>query len=67
MIADPWVFDDAGFFCFLEGHPMKSVHAIITTCTLAALLCGCDAGTRVKVDSPVAERDLEHRDDAGRP
>ena len=46
---------------------MKSVHAIITACTLAPLLCGCDAGTRIKVDPPVAERDLEHRDDAGRP
>lgn len=46
---------------------MKSSFAIITTCTLAPLLFGCDGGTRVKVDAPVAERDPEHRDDAGRP
>lgn len=46
---------------------MKSSFAIIATCTLAPLLFGCDGGTRVKVDTPVAERDLEHRDDAGRP
>ena len=46
---------------------MKSVRAIITTCTLAPLLFGCDGGTRVKVDTPVAERDLKHQDDASRP
>jgi hypothetical protein len=46
---------------------MKNVLAIITTCTVAPLLFGCDGGTCVKVDTPVAERDPEHRDDAGRP
>jgi hypothetical protein len=46
---------------------MKCAFAIITTCTLAVLLSGCDGGTCVKVDTPVAERDLEQRDDAGRP
>ena len=46
---------------------MKCSFAIITNCTLAVLLSGCDGGTCVKVDTPVAERDLEQRDDAGRP
>ena len=46
---------------------MKSVLAIIATCTFAPLLFGCDGGTRVEVDTPVAERDPEHRDDAVRP
>jgi len=61
------VFDHAGFFHFLERHPMKIAFPTITTCALATLLLGCDGGTRVKVEKPVIQADLEHRDEAGRP
>lgn len=46
---------------------MKITCVTIATCALAPLLFGCDGGARVKVNTPVVEADLEHRDEVGRP